>query len=130
MSLEGVFSTVEGLRSVASVDAAFGKPQEIEGKVLIPVAVVGSGFGLGFGQGSTGQQTEKQPAPADGEGGGSLAGAGARPIAVIEVTAEDTTIRPIVDETKIALAGVALGAWSVFWVMATLRSIFSGRGQA
>ncbi len=130
MSLEGVFSTVEGLRSVASVDAAFGKPQEIEGKVLIPVAVVGSGFGLGFGQGTTGQQTEKQPAPADGEGGGSLAGAGARPIAVIEVTAEDTTIRPIVDETKIALAGVALGAWSVFWVMATLRSIFSGRGQA
>jgi uncharacterized spore protein YtfJ len=129
MSLEGIFSTVEGLRGVASVDAAFGKPQEIEGKVLIPVAVVGTGFGLGFGQGTSGEQAQAEPAPAEGEGGGSLAGAGARPIAVIEVTAEDTTIRPIVDETKIALAGVALGAWSVFWIMATLRSIFGGRAQ-
>jgi uncharacterized spore protein YtfJ len=130
MSLEGVFSTVEGLRSIASVDAAFGKPQEIEGKILIPVAVVGSGFGLGFGQGTPGEQAEDEVTPAEGEGGGSLAGAGARPVAVIEVTAEDTTIRPILDETKVALAGVALGAWSVFWVMATLRSIFGGRSQA
>lgn len=129
MSLEGVFSTVEGLRSVASVDAAFGKPQEIEGKVLIPVAVVGSGFGLGFGQGTSSEPPPIESVPAEGEGGGSLAGAGARPIAVIEVTAETTTIRPIVDETKIALAGVALGAWSVFWVMATLRSIFGDRGR-
>ena len=130
MSLERVFSTVEDLHSVASVDAAFGKPQEIEGKVLIPVAVVSSGFGLGFGQGTSGERTEKEPTPAEGEGGGSLGGAGARPIAVIEVTAEETTIRPIVDETKIALAGVALGAWSVFWVMATLRSVLGGRGRA
>jgi uncharacterized spore protein YtfJ len=90
---------------------------------------VGSGFGLGFGQGTSGEHTEQQPMPAEGEGGGSLAGAGARPIAVIEVTEEQTTIRPIIDETKIALAGVALGAWSVFWVMATFRSIFGGRGQ-
>jgi uncharacterized spore protein YtfJ len=130
MSLEGVFSTVDGLRSVASVDAAFGKPQEIGGKVLIPVAVVGSGFGLGFSQGISGEHTEEEPVPAEGEGGRSLAGATARPIAVIEVTPEQTTIRPIVDETKVALAGVALGAWSVFWVMATLRSIFRGRDQA
>jgi hypothetical protein len=43
---------------------------------------------------------------------------------VIEVTAEDTTIKPIVDETKIALAGLVLGAWIVFWVMATVRSVF------
>ena len=130
MSLERVFSTVEDLHSVAFVDAAFGKPQEIEGKVLIPVAVVSSGFGLGFGQGTCGERTEKEPTPAEGEGGGSLGGAGARPVAVIEVTAEETTIRPIVDETMIALAGVALGAWSVFWVMATLRSVFGGRGRA
>lgn len=129
MSLEGVFSTVEGLRSVASVDAAFGKPQEVEGKVLIPVAVVGSGFGLGFGQGAPGEEAGEGPGPADGEGGGSVAGAGARPIAVIEVSAESTTIRPIVDETKVALAGMALGAWGVFWVMATLRAVFGGRAQ-
>jgi uncharacterized spore protein YtfJ len=130
MSLEGVFSTVESLRSVASVDAAFGKPREVEGKVLIPVAVVGSGFGLGFGQGTSGEEAGAEPEPAEGEGGGSLGGAGARPIAVVEVTAENTMVRPIIDETKIALAGVALVAWSVFWLMATLRAIFGGRAQA
>jgi uncharacterized spore protein YtfJ len=129
MSLEGVFSTVEGMRSVASVDAAFGKPQEVAGKVLIPVAVVGTGFGLGFGQGASGDEPQPDCASPESEGGGSLAGAAARPIAVIEVTAESTTIRPIVDESKIALGGLVLGAWSVFWVMATLRSIFGGRGQ-
>jgi len=129
MSLERVFSTVEGLRSVASVDAVFGRPQEIQGKVLIPVAAAGTGFGLGFGQGASGERAEEEASPAEGEGGGSVAGAAARPVAVIEVTKQDTTIRPIVDESKIALAGVALGAWSVFWVMATLRSIFGGKGR-
>jgi uncharacterized spore protein YtfJ len=98
--------------------------------VLIPVAVVGSGFGLGFGQGASAEQQEHEAPAAEGEGGGSLAGAGTRPIAVIEVSTDDTIIRPIIDETKIALAGVALGAWSVFWVMATLRAIFGHRSQS
>lgn len=123
MSLNRVFDTVEGLRSVTSVDAVFGKPEEIEGRVLIPVAAVGSGFGLGFSQGTSGDRAESSLAAGDG-GAGSLGRAKARPVAVIEVTAEDTTIKPIVDETRIALAGVALGAWVVFWVMATIRSVF------
>ncbi len=123
MSLNRVFDTVKDLRSTTSVDAAFGEPKEIEGKVLIPVAAVVGGFGLGFSQSTPGERAERDAAPADG-GVGSLGRAGARPVAVIEVTAEDTTIKPIVDETKIALAGLVLGAWIVFWVMATVRSVF------
>jgi len=123
MSLNRVFDTVKDLRSTTSVDAAFGDPEEIEGKVLIPVAAVGGGFGLGFSQYTSDDRAEGDAAPADG-GAGSLGRAGARPVAVIEVTPEDTTIKPIVDETKIALAGLVLGAWVVFWVMATVRSVF------
>jgi uncharacterized spore protein YtfJ len=122
MSLNRVFDTVEDLRSATSVDAAFGRPEEIEGRVLIPVAAVGGGFGLGFGQSASSDQ-EDASAPAD-RGAGSLGRARARPVAVIEVTAKDTTVKPIVDETRIALAGLALGAWIAFCVMATVRSVF------
>jgi uncharacterized spore protein YtfJ len=127
MSLERMFSTVDDLRSVRSVDAAFGKPQQVEGRALIPVAAIGGGFGLGFSQGIAAERTHQERAPDDAEGAGSLGGGAARPVAVIEVTTEQTTVKPIVDETRIALAGLALGAWSVFWVLATIRSVFGGR---
>ncbi|MBN1934972.1 MAG: hypothetical protein JW934_09925 [Anaerolineae bacterium] len=121
MSLEKMFASIDTLRSTASVEAAFGQPQEVEGKVLIPVAEVGMGFGLGFGKGVS--ESEEEPA-GEGEGGGGGGGANSRPIAVIQVTQEDTTICPIQDEGKIALAGIALVAWCVFWFFATLESIF------
>jgi uncharacterized spore protein YtfJ len=123
MSLNRMFDTVEDLRSVTSVDAAFGEPREVEGKVLIPVAAVGRGFGLGFSQSASGDRTEGGTTPAD-RGAGSLGRARVRPVAMIEVTAHDTTVKPIVDETKIALAGLALGAWTAFCLMATVRSVF------
>jgi uncharacterized spore protein YtfJ len=129
MSLERMFSSIESLRATSAVSAAFGEPQEVEGKVLIPVATVKNGFGLGFGEGTSGEvsETDECQRPAEGEGGGAAAGATARPIAVIEVTPEDTVIRPITDETKVALAGIALVAWIAFWIAATVRAVFGHR---
>ena len=124
MSLDRMFTTVEDLRETASVNAAFGEPQEVEGRILIPVAEVHRGFGMGFGEGMTGEVEQEGEQPPGGEGGGAGGGAGARPIAVIEVTPEETVVKPIVDETKVALAGIALIGWIAFWVSATLRSIF------
>ena len=127
MSLEKMFKTLQDLRSSASVDAAFGKPQEAEGRTLIPVSCVQVGMGMGFGQGVTpesieNEQAEEEP-PAGGGGGG---GGGARPVALIEITDDQTIIHPIVDETKVALAGIALGAWLFFLLFVTIRRIFSG----
>ena len=48
MSLERVFAAVDDVKGAASVDAAFGAPQQVQGKVLIPVGTAGVGFGLGF----------------------------------------------------------------------------------
>ena len=144
MSLDRMFTTVEGLRETAAVNAAFGEPQEVEGRILIPVAEVHRGFGMGFGEGTTGEGTtgegtigegttgegttgegeQEGEQPPGSEGGGAGGGAGARPIAVIEVTPAETVVKPIVDETKVALAGIALIGWIAFWVSATLRSIF------
>ena len=127
MSLEKMFDTLEGLRSSASVDAAFGQPQEIEGRTMIPVSAVRVGMGVGFGQGTADEPTEPQDAAEEPPGGGGAGGgAVARPVALIEVTSNETVIHPIIDETKVALAGIALGAWVVFVLLVTLRRVFSG----
>lgn len=125
MSLEKVFAVVDQLRNTMSVHAAFGEPQQVEGKVLIPVARVSMAMGLGFGQGIS-PQDEKEPAQEgdSGSGGGGGGGGGVRPLAVIQVTPEETTIKPIMDKGKIALAGLATIAWVVFWLLTTLRAIF------
>jgi uncharacterized spore protein YtfJ len=136
MSLEKMFETLQELRSTASVDAAFGKPQEAEGRTLIPVSSVHVGMGLGFGQGITeegiedeqgsGEQgSEEQASDEAPGGGGGGGGAGARPVALIEVGDHETVIHPIVDETKVALAGIALGAWIIFLLLVTVRRVFS-----
>ena len=130
MSLERMFDTLERLRSNASVDAAFGKPQEAEGRTMIPVSSVQVGMGMGFGQGVTEEsiahEQDSDEAPTGGGGGG---GAGARPIAMIEITADQTIIHPIVDETKVSLAGIALGAWIIFLLLVTIRRVFSGESN-
>jgi uncharacterized spore protein YtfJ len=131
MSLERLFDTLEGLRSSGSVDAAFGKPQEANGRTMIPVSSVYVGLGMGFGQGITEEAIEQeQPSDEPPGGGGGGGGAGARPIALIEVADEQTTIHPIVDETKVALAGIALGAWVIFLLLVTIRRVFAGSGDA
>ena len=125
MALDKMFDSIEGLRGTACADATLGEPEAFEGKVLIPVAAVSTGFGLGFGRSGVTEQ-EEDDSSAD-TGGGAGGSAKARPLAIIEVTAADTVVRPVVDETKIALAGIAMGAWVIFWVGATVRAIFGKR---
>ena len=50
-----------------------------------------------------------------------------RPVAVVEVTPENTWVKPIVDEQKLAFAGALLIGWAVFWVARTLVKIFGQR---
>ncbi len=57
-------------------------------------------------------------------GGGGGAGGKARPIAYIEVGPDGTRVEPIMDEQKIALAGMLLGAWTVGWVAVVLKTLF------
>jgi uncharacterized spore protein YtfJ len=136
MSIEKLFQAVEGLRQTATADAAFGQPQEAEGRVIIPVSSVRTGFGLGFGRGTPYDEPEESSVPWDmdetpaddedeaGEGGGGGGGANSHPVAVIEVTPEGTIVRAIVDETRVALAGIALAGWCVFWLLVTMRAVF------
>ncbi len=126
MSLNRLFEIIEKGRETAHWRAAFGEPQVVEGRTLIPVAQVSYGFGLGFGQGMGPSEVEGEPAP-EGEGGGGGGGALAKPLGVIVVTPEHVYFEETEDASRIAMAGIGLGALLILQLAKTLRAI-AGRG--
>jgi len=123
MSLDKLFTAVEGFKDAAHWRAAFGEPQVVGDKTLIPVAKVGYGFGLGFGQGPGQPEEEGKQAPG-GEGGGGGGTAASKPLGVIVVTPEEVYFEETADESRIAIAGIMMGALIVWQFAKTLRAIF------
>lgn len=124
MTIDRLFDAVQQAREAANWQAAFGEPQVVEDRTLIPVAQVGYGFGLGFGQGQAGTDEETSEPVGTGEGGGGGGGASARPLGVIVVTPESVYFEETMDEGRVALAGIALGGWAIWQIAKTLRAIF------
>jgi uncharacterized spore protein YtfJ len=118
-----MFAAVEGFRDAAHWRAAFGEPQVVGDKTLIPVAKVGYGYGLGFGQGA-GEPGEEGKQAEAGEGGGGGGTAAAKPLGVIVVTPEEVYFEETADESRIALAGILVGALFIWQFAKTLRAIF------
>jgi uncharacterized spore protein YtfJ len=127
MELNRVFDFLEQVYQTASVRAAFGEPQTVGEKTIIPVARVAYGLGLGFGEGERPAE-EGGDVEAAGSGAGGGGGGMATPLAVVEVTDEDTRVIPIMDSTKLAVAGVFMAAWNLFWIARTIR-VIKGRGS-
>jgi len=123
MSLDKLFTAVEGFKDAAHWRAAFGDPQVVGDKTVIPVAKVGYGFGLGFGQG-TGEPEEEGKQASGGEGGGGGGTAAAKPLGVIVVTREEVYFEETSDESRIAIAGIMMGALFIWQFAKTLRAIF------
>jgi uncharacterized spore protein YtfJ len=121
---------IEQMLEKLGVEAVFGKPTS-EGEVtIIPVAQVelGFGYGSGYGRGARSEQNngaETATPEQEGEGGGGGGGAGGRaiPRGYVRITSQEVKFQPIIDETRIPLAGILMVAWSVFWVAATVRSV-------
>lgn len=126
MKLEDIFESIEAMRDKASVGAVFGEPVPAGEKSILPVADIKYGFGFGYGEGTTPAEGEEE-APSSGQGGGAGGGIAARPVAVLEVSAEGVTVKPVMDESRIALAGILAGIWTIFWVTKTLQAIFGKR---
>ena len=109
--------TMDTYLATADVSAVYGEPFEKDGNVIIPAAeiVAGFGFGLASGQG-TASESDDTGSGSGGGGGGSIL---SRPVAVIIASSEGVRIEPVVDITKIALAGLTTGAF----ILATLLRI-------
>lgn len=114
-----MFARMDSLQASASVNAVFGQPVTAGDKVIIPMATVQYGLGFGFGEG-TGQMADKAGV---GTGGGWGGGVSAKPLGLVEITPERTRIEPVVNEQTLALAGMLLAAWSVFWISRTVLKI-------
>jgi uncharacterized spore protein YtfJ len=105
--LEHASSFLDRFHDAADAHACIGPVTVADGHTVIPVAAISlqGGFGLGFGGGAGGAQQQ-------GEGGGGGGGGGgrgaARAIAIVDVSDQGVAVRPVIDVTRLALAGLAL----------------------
>ncbi len=105
------------------VSAVFGEPVTVGDKTLIRVArsMYISGLGqvarrrareavikLKFQEGSSDSDRKDDPWTKT-------------PVAVIEISRGKVRVRPIVSPLRMALAGMLLGGWNVYWVLRTIR---------
>lgn len=120
---EQVSSLFERIFAAAHSEAVYSKPVQSGNYTVITASEVTSGGGFGSGGGIGPElplsMLKKRPdeAVSDAEqinsGGGSGIGGGGgstgRPVAVIILGPEGVTVKPVLDVTKIALAGVTAG---------------------
>jgi uncharacterized spore protein YtfJ len=121
--IQRLLDTFADLRDNANVNACFGEAITVGRRTVIPVAKVSYGFGVGAEQ-ELPSEIESLETSAHGPYGGGMKSS---PLGVIEVTEEETRIEPVIDEQKVALLGMLVGAWSVFWLTKVLVAIFGPR---
>jgi uncharacterized spore protein YtfJ len=124
-NLEPIEKMVDGL----GVNAVFGEPIREGGVTVVPVAEVRFAFGYGYGSGrGRGEESEGGPSAAEeGSGGGSGAGGRASAKGYVRITADEVRFEPVLDVTRLALAGIAFAAWSVFWIGRAMRAASTRR---
>jgi uncharacterized spore protein YtfJ len=117
-TVEELIGRISQVHDKATARTVFGDPVHVAGRTIIPIARVRYGFGFGMGRNSE-REREEEEASVGGGGGGGLS---IRPVAFLEITEQEARMRPIVDVTRVILAGMALVAWNLFWVMYTARA--------
>lgn len=115
---------VERMVDRFTVGAVFGEVRHENGVVVIPVAEVNAmfGFGYGSGEGPAPAKEGETGAMATGGGGGGGGRGSAKPRGVLKITADGVSYEPIIDPSRISLAGIAMVAWAVFWIALTIRA--------
>lgn len=121
---ESLAEYLDKLPEKINVNVVFGEPRTIGDRTVIPVAEVRYAFGLTQGTNvTTGCCTEDEDSP---KRSGGL-GAKARPIAYIEINKDGTRVEPIIDDQKVALAGILLVGWAAGWLGVVLKALLRPR---
>lgn len=94
--------TMEQFLQSADVKAVYGEPILQGDTLIIPTAEVLNGMGFGVGSGGGGENGSGGSGGGGGGGGRVLS----RPVAVIVAGPAGVEVKPIVDVTKIAMAGL------------------------
>jgi uncharacterized spore protein YtfJ len=120
---QSVEKFVNRLVDAARADAVFGQPVERGNATVIPCSEVIVGAGFGFGGGPVDEKGNQV-----GRGGGAGGNMRGRPIAAIVVTEDGVRVEPIMDLTKVALAGMSTGAFMLFWLLRLVRGAKGEKG--
>jgi uncharacterized spore protein YtfJ len=112
---------IEQLFEKLKVDAVFGQPIQEGDVTIIPVAEVGVGFGFGSGQSPAAQDQGDEEAES-GKSSGGGGGGKATPRGFIKITSDGVFFESTLDEGRVALAGIAMSAWAIFWIAQTIRA--------
>jgi uncharacterized spore protein YtfJ len=110
--LDAFQDTMEEFLAAADVRVVYGEPIQHEDTIIIPTAEVlcALGFGVGSGIGTNAEEHPDHPSEGKGSGGGGGGRILSRPVAVVIASPEGIRVEPVVDITKVALAGLtALG---------------------
>jgi uncharacterized spore protein YtfJ len=134
MTSDEMVRQISAIPDQLGVSACFGPPVERAGRTVIPAARVSFGYGLGFGRGSGGKDLPSTDGHmgadgGEGEGGGGGGGGSSTPVAVIHIKDDGVEVEPIVDSTRISLAGTTFAAWAIFWITWTVRTIAKERAK-
>ena len=113
-----VSQIAERLKTSARVEVVYGEERKIGDKTIIPIAVVAYAFGGGAGGGAAPSGNGASEATTGGGGGGVRV----HPVAVLEVTGDDTRVLPVLDWTRIITTGI-----TVFGMWMLVRSLFRRR---
>jgi uncharacterized spore protein YtfJ len=110
--LDAFQDTMEEFLAAADVRVVYGEPIQHEDTIIIPTAEVLCvlGYGVGSGSGTSSEGRPENPSVGKGSGGGGGGRILSRPVAVVIASPEGIRVEPVVDITKVALAGLtALG---------------------
>lgn len=111
---------IERIVERLNVDAVFGEVRREGDVAIIPVAQIGTTFGFGYGSGEGPSEVEERLASGGGGGGGGMGRA--RPVGIVKITPDGVHFEPTANPFMIPLAGIAMAAWSIFWVAWTVRA--------
>jgi uncharacterized spore protein YtfJ len=135
---QSVMERFDRLFDAAGHKAVFAEPILAEGRTVIGAAEVMIGVG-GGGGGSfpTGEKPAADVEVGEGEdaaanndnfGGGGGGGAFSRPVAIIVIDEGGVRVEPVVDATKVALAGITAFGSMIFMVARMWGAANSKRG--
>jgi len=95
---------LDRIKQSARVELAYGESRVVGDKTIIPVALVAYIFGGGSGSGvGPAHNGANEGVGIGGGGGGSVR---VQPVAVVEVTGDETRLIPIIDWTRIITTGI------------------------
>jgi uncharacterized spore protein YtfJ len=129
---EKIAKALEKIYSAAQPGAVYTEPVTAGSYTVITASkvIAGGGFGSGFEATVTPTQPLNEASPLQEEStnstGGGIGGGGGsrgRPVAIVVIGPEGVTVKPVVDATRVILAGIAV--WGS--ILLLLRRLIKAR---